>query len=44
MGPPESSIGGMLTVMVFADALELTCCNRLCESNDGAIETQHQLM
>ena len=36
IGPSESSIWGMETVMVLVDGLELTCCKAVCESNDGA--------
>ena len=41
IGPSESSIRGIKTVMVFDDALELTCCKTVCESNDGARDTAH---
>ena len=39
IGPPESSILGILTVMVFADALELIWFKTPRVSNDGARNT-----
>ena len=39
IGLLKSSARGIETVMVFVDALELTCSKTVSESNDGAIGT-----